>query len=196
MVHKSIGHLAHHFCRNTAVFRIHLTYNLYFSPVDGSSLRVVEGKKDNGESVLHIEQKFKSALSELLADPTFLPEGGNLGFGLLHQYPINRSTGNLANILSHLKGSDALIHRVCASMGLNVKPVIIYDADDQKVMTDRVVDLSNYKIEWLERVLCKRFDGVRIKSRGLLTKKYAPTKDDGEDSDDDRHSKFPSEEVW
>ncbi|PBK68257.1 hypothetical protein ARMSODRAFT_1085550 [Armillaria solidipes] len=54
----------------------------------------------------------KTVLEKLLADRNFLPEGGLLGFGLRHQYP--------------LKGSDANILRVCRDLSLDTNVRILY----------------------------------------------------------------------
>ena len=72
------------------------------------------------------ELNLKQVLSSLLEEETFLPEGGTIGFGLLHKYPVSKAEGSLASVLNCLKGSDAAIRRVCASLGLDLKPQVLY----------------------------------------------------------------------
>ncbi|KAF7329115.1 Fe2OG dioxygenase domain-containing protein [Mycena kentingensis (nom. inval.)] len=62
-------------------YRVTLTYNLYHAQrprVVGDGERLVPAP----------EQAFETALRALIADGTFMPEGGLLAFGLSHQYPI------------------------------------------------------------------------------------------------------------
>jgi len=66
---------------------------------------------------------FQSTLSELLADETFLPDGGLLGFDLFHEYPL-AATGSddedeLVRIAEVLKGSDAAAMQACCALGLH-----------------------------------------------------------------------------
>ncbi|KAF8956860.1 hypothetical protein BDZ97DRAFT_2079524 [Flammula alnicola] len=63
---------------------------------------------------------FKSALAALLADPEFLPMGGFIGFGLSHRYPINPATTELSTLARGLKGSDAVLQRICNDLSLEL----------------------------------------------------------------------------
>ncbi|KDQ65043.1 hypothetical protein JAAARDRAFT_75422 [Jaapia argillacea MUCL 33604] len=95
------------------------------------------------------EDAFKSAFVKLLQAREFLPAGGLLGFGLRHQYPINQEDRNtLRNIKSYLKGSDALILRICNQLALasSVQAVYAeYANGEDLVMMDQVPDLKAYQ---------------------------------------------------
>ncbi|EJD46053.1 hypothetical protein AURDEDRAFT_103079, partial [Auricularia subglabra TFB-10046 SS5] len=58
----------------TSGHRVTITYNLYF-------VKDVVSPQVKSEPLLQ-------ALKQLVADPTFMPDGGRLGFGLKHQYPV------------------------------------------------------------------------------------------------------------
>jgi hypothetical protein len=60
--------------------RVTLTYNIFFAPEKPVDIIVPTPSLS--------ELEFKAALSSLLADSSVLPDGGNLGFGLRHQYPL------------------------------------------------------------------------------------------------------------
>ncbi|EAU84549.2 hypothetical protein CC1G_00068 [Coprinopsis cinerea okayama7 len=104
-------------------YRVTLTYNLYtrkpMSPLDPSiSIRVSPE-----------EQQIQNALRTLLADETFLPDGGAFGFGLTHKYPLTNEhylsqfnwLKNFSEFEGCLKGSDSLVERACKALGLSVK---------------------------------------------------------------------------
>jgi hypothetical protein len=109
--------------------RVTLTYNLYFAknrapPSWSPSARAAP--------------ELRSALSSLLNDVTYLPEGGILGFGLRYKYPVDART-SLVKMKSLLKGADALLVRVSAQLGLETSLKAVYSHDDGVIMLDRVV---------------------------------------------------------
>ncbi|KAJ2985852.1 hypothetical protein NUW54_g10008 [Trametes sanguinea] len=73
----------HEVTRVTSGHRLSITYNLYYAyddiPMD--RLEVIQPKGANTSEV-------HGLLESLLDDPTFLPNGGILGFGLRHLYPL------------------------------------------------------------------------------------------------------------
>lgn len=69
------------------------------------------------------EQLFRSTFEDLLNNPEFLPNGGALGFGLRHEYPIKDS---LEHVYKLLKGSDAVILRTCTSLFLPARLHLLY----------------------------------------------------------------------
>ncbi|KAG5637325.1 hypothetical protein H0H81_004971 [Sphagnurus paluster] len=91
----------------TAGYRVTVTYNLFFEDKDAgnTSLPVTPVAPDDAA--------FRTALSAALANPEFLPKGGYLGFGLSFKYPVSHEKNKALNA-AVLKGSDAVIHRVCA----------------------------------------------------------------------------------
>jgi hypothetical protein len=88
--------------------RVTLTYNIYLEERSASQIK---GQRDTD---------LERALKELLGDTSFMPEGGTLGFGLRHQYPIfsKGKKVKLVDLSGALKGSDAALFRVCKQLGL------------------------------------------------------------------------------
>jgi len=105
--------------------RVTLTYNLHFDDDDG------RGPAPAGDltsepvtfpaQVEVKEQGFRTALSALLEDPEFLPDGGMLGFGLRHVYQVEGG-GGLDHVYGLLKGSDATVYRAVRTLGF--EPVL------------------------------------------------------------------------
>ncbi|PCH39654.1 hypothetical protein WOLCODRAFT_141348 [Wolfiporia cocos MD-104 SS10] len=93
--------------------RVTLTYNLYFTPDTAARRSGQIPRSDKQDTAL----AFMSAFQRLLNDPTFLPEGGKLGFNLRHEYP-GRSDMDLQTLSGNLKGADAIIEEVCAELAL------------------------------------------------------------------------------
>ncbi|KAF7361148.1 Fe2OG dioxygenase domain-containing protein [Mycena sanguinolenta] len=90
-----------------------------------------------------------SSLSALLNDMAFLPDGGILGFGLRHAYPVNSQT-QLKKLKSSLKGVDALLVYTSEELfGLKTSLKAIYnDDDDGEIMLDEIAgDLDDCNIE-------------------------------------------------
>ncbi|KAJ7165630.1 hypothetical protein C8R43DRAFT_946296 [Mycena crocata] len=87
----------------------------------------------------------KTALSGLLDDPEFLPEGGILGFGLRYRYLVDDST-RLNTMKSMLK-ADALLVRVCEQLGLDTSLQTVYSDEDGTMMVDKIAPLQGEQIE-------------------------------------------------
>jgi len=166
-------------------YRVSLTYNLYVCDTQQQCIPSVPP-----DSVMLNELKLKQALLDLLDEKTFLPEGGIIGFGLLHKYPVSKTTGSLESVLSCLKGSDAAIRRVCASLGLDLKPKVLYK-DSVLILVDNFVVLEYVEEESLETLLCED-DGFIVKSRGLKENGAGEFENDfyGDPSE------YQSQEVW
>ncbi|KZV82651.1 hypothetical protein EXIGLDRAFT_585282, partial [Exidia glandulosa HHB12029] len=84
----------------TSGHRVTLTYNLYFRTETEPCVRP---KKSDA-----LVQAFKT----LLADATFMPDGGRLGFGLKHQYPFPTNGSDpwfLDEAAESLKGMDSAL---------------------------------------------------------------------------------------
>ena len=118
-------------------YRVTLTYNLYFSTRNLADHVVASS-----------EHSFQSTLSELLSDAQFLPEGGCIGFGLRYQYPIESPgsphASDLESMLNYLKGSDAVVKKICETLSLECSLQIIYRGDEENVMVDHAVHLDRY----------------------------------------------------
>ncbi|KAF8196338.1 hypothetical protein K438DRAFT_1968053 [Mycena galopus ATCC 62051] len=129
-------------------YRITLTYNLFLS--DRTNL-VVLGQR----VVPQPERDFEDALRALLANPSFLPEGGLLAYGLAHAYPIPTSvakgSSRLAHVLQLLKGSDARIRTVSERVGLETHIKMLYDSGEKDyeplsghdVVADDIIDTEH-----------------------------------------------------
>ncbi|KIK57157.1 hypothetical protein GYMLUDRAFT_229413 [Collybiopsis luxurians FD-317 M1] len=101
--------------------RITLTYNLYFE-TNSIEHRIPSPLVSDRFTAI------KKAMMEYLADPEY-PKGTLLCFGLAHCYPISHHDDNLyelRELSSYLKGSDALIFRVCKELGLKPKLLVYY----------------------------------------------------------------------
>ncbi|XP_055334167.1 uncharacterized protein LOC129585491 [Paramacrobiotus metropolitanus] len=103
-------------------YRVTLTYNLYFGETPAPPEAMVN-------IAVNHELTFKTGLEQLLADPTFLPQGGLIGFGLQHKYPVNAQT-KLCTLMERLKGSDALVKKVCEQLSLPVQPKMLTKGKD------------------------------------------------------------------
>ena len=111
----------------TSGCRITLTYNLYFEDIIDTS-GVAWPASDRYDVV-------RNALKELVDDESAFPAEGILGFGLMHQYSINRydedngTSYNLSELPKFLKGSDALVYSVCKDLGLDVTLQALYKTE-------------------------------------------------------------------
>ncbi|EJD46041.1 hypothetical protein AURDEDRAFT_87219 [Auricularia subglabra TFB-10046 SS5] len=128
----------------TSGHRVTLTYNLYFATHDPPPPPV------KSEPLL-------SALKHLLADPTFMPDGGRLGFGLKHQYPIpadvNRQADHiLQDVAKCLKAGDRALFESLSAVGLDPRLFMVYDTGDCGVyLLDHVYKGgSHYEASWEE----------------------------------------------
>ncbi|KAK0184839.1 hypothetical protein F5146DRAFT_1228479 [Armillaria mellea] len=82
----------------TSGIRVTLTYNLYLEDKP-----TVPSLLPNTESP--IVDHVKEALERLLSASDFLPEGGMLGFGLRHQYPITVSAADIGEKVNEIYGN-------------------------------------------------------------------------------------------
>ncbi|THH19514.1 hypothetical protein EW146_g1681 [Bondarzewia mesenterica] len=131
-------------------YRVTITYNLYFEDApatapDSSSPFPVRAL------IPPSEQRFEEALAKLLNDPTFLPDGGTLGFGFEHQYPITiphpefpkkAPKNQLKPFLRVLKGNDAMVLQMFRRQGLDPFVAAIYEVDHFQFMCDKIIDLG------------------------------------------------------
>ena len=125
-------------------YRVTITYNLHF--IDEGTERSPKAAKTYSS----YESDVTSALRSLLADITFLPNGGRLGFGLNYEYPIKLEPDemhffnkeNPVDFISrNLKGTDAVLMKVCKDLKLNARIYIHYDDDNgNEVIIPEVVD--------------------------------------------------------
>ncbi|EIW85781.1 hypothetical protein CONPUDRAFT_40613, partial [Coniophora puteana RWD-64-598 SS2] len=100
--------------------RITLTYNLYFDDTEGES-----AARPASTTVAFHEAGLKRAIQAVIDDPSILPLGGYLGFGLRHQYPVKEGMGT-DEFNNKLKGVDAALKRACSDLGLEWRLAILY----------------------------------------------------------------------
>lgn len=111
-----------------------MTYNLYFASLEDAAEPALSASK-----TLH-ETKFREVLQRLLDDPTFLPEGGSIGFGLRYQYPVEKRKEqnpllpykSLSVAQQCLKGSDAVIMAVARELTLAASLRVLYQPDERE----------------------------------------------------------------
>lgn len=171
-------------------YRVTITYNLY---------RVKEDTAQGNTSVpLALsyptnEGSFRETLRELLEDPSFLPEGGNLMFALRHQYPLSkvpmsRARGRgarkaLQEVATRLKATDALVFKVMRELSLDASLKIVYEDRGsiyyglRYVMCDRAFELESVgeEDEPLWRYLARAVGGVLLnpfKQNGRLDEAF------------------------
>ncbi|KAF7288949.1 Fe2OG dioxygenase domain-containing protein [Mycena indigotica] len=132
----------------TSGYRVTLTYNLFL--LDAPTSRLVPGRQASAA-----ETACEAALRALMADATFLPAGGLLGFGLQHQYPVPRTPSDpasLEHVTTVLKGADARMQSAAARVGLESVIQLIYrsleyyargrDRGGNQVVLGEVIDLE------------------------------------------------------
>jgi len=143
--------------------RVTVTYNLYLA---GPTLNkqvpsVVPDLRDISN--------LQSTLQRLLKSPEFLPDGGTLGFGLAHQYPVTFKT-ELKSMIEYLKGEDARVYRACTELQLKPSLRMVYD-DDELDWNDVRVSTRPRGIMLRQIVEQPRYDHTDISYREYLIKK-------------------------
>ncbi|KAF8894724.1 hypothetical protein BD779DRAFT_1609373 [Infundibulicybe gibba] len=130
-------------------------YVAFYSDVEHEVTTVDVGSPPLPASVVPVvpdDSRLKSAISDLLNDPNFLPKGGFLGFGCIRQNP--------QEMKDSLKGCDAVIKNVCEQLSLTVSLGAIYELEGKrldrnyhsppprvKVMLDQVPNLAEWHVD-------------------------------------------------
>ena len=145
--------------------RVTLTYNLYH----GDRRTLAPSARLEVRSPLNaVTYEVKDALDALLRDPTFLPEGGTLGFGLNHSYAFPSTCGDaqwdpFKGLSRWLKGSDAALYQAWTALGLEPKFRLVSEHD---IVLDHMVNLVGWgMVDIVEETLIRRHNGVGMKSR-------------------------------
>lgn len=104
----------------TSGYRVTVTYNLYFADAPPAGVRPFS----------HVQEvALSKVFQDLLKDPTVLPEGGSLGFGSKHEYAVNKlldRARGLRRLQDSLKGSDAILAKVCSQLQLPFNLKVLY----------------------------------------------------------------------
>jgi hypothetical protein len=135
------GDVEHEVAPVTSGHRITLTYNLYFDiggaafENDAVSEHLIPPQPPNQEG-------FREAFKALLGNPEFMADGGTLGFGLRHVYPIKASLKHVYNVL---KGSDAVVYQSMRALGCEPVLYVYYGEDKyydvpRGAMVDRLIE--------------------------------------------------------
>ncbi|KAI0786685.1 hypothetical protein C8Q75DRAFT_734628 [Abortiporus biennis] len=104
--------IEHEVLEVTSGYHITITYNLYLTTSQTAS-----------RLSIFSTSALKTSLQELLNDPSFLPNGGHIGFSLSQEYPVNLKTA-LSSILENLKGNDDAIVKAYHDLLLEVLEII------------------------------------------------------------------------
>lgn len=149
------GDVIHEVTPVTAGYRVTLTYNLYLNDIAST----VSPSCDAQRSAL------QTALTEVIDNPAYLPEGGYIGFALRHEYALDASQKYAASAIKpFLKGSDAILAALSESLGLEISIWVAYEArwDDGLILCDSKVEMPDYELQdgW-ESVLLRDHGGMR-----------------------------------
>ena len=136
------GDVEHEVLPIEAGYRVTVTYNLYFT----SGPDPVHSTTTTSRHTNLRYHQLRSAFEGVIADPTILPSGGYLGFGLRRKYGLSRRT-DLSVLSNNLKGDDALLWQVCHDMSLAVSLQVFYRAENNYWKAD---DLLIDKIPQLQ----------------------------------------------
>ena len=152
--------LEHEVLKVTSGRRVTVTYNLYL--VDPTPNLRAPFVTPSSEGVSNLQ----ATLQGLLNNPEFLPDGGTLGLGLAHLYPVSLRT-NLKKMVTRLKGADAEAYRACRELGLDPSLQVIYDDDDSDfgIMLDTITEAYyDPSYETYQGALVEHFGGVPVNS--------------------------------
>lgn len=151
--------IEHEVLKVTGGRRVTVTYNLYL--VDPTSKVGARVGIPNFKGVSNLQ----ATLQGLLKSPEFLSEGGTLGFGLTHLYPVTSET-NLQEMTSYLKGADAHVYQACRELQLQPSLQVIYGDNEGDretgIMLDRIAQVriattkprATRALWWRNRVVC------------------------------------------
>jgi hypothetical protein len=144
--------------------RVTLTYNLYL--VDPTPGKQVPSIIPNLRDISNLQ----STLEHLLKSPEFLPDGGILGFGLAHLYPVTFKS-KLREVTKYLKGEDAHVYRACRELQLDPSLRMVYD--DDRLDWDGIRTASRPRGIMLARMVEQpKYDYMDVSYREQLIKKY------------------------
>ena len=115
--------IEHEVIKVSSGHRVTVTYNLYL--VDPTPSERIPSIVPNLRDISNLG----SALQDLLKSSEFLPDGGTLGFGLAHLYPVTFKT-KLEDMTKYLKGEDAHVYRTCRELQLHPSLRMVYDDDE------------------------------------------------------------------
>ncbi|KAI0300615.1 hypothetical protein B0F90DRAFT_1925707 [Multifurca ochricompacta] len=135
------GDIEHEVAPVISGHRVTLTYNLYFDDFGTAKDSTSEG---SSYPLLAVNDRaFRMTLEGLLENPEFLADGGTLGFGLRHIYPVEDSE-DLKHIYGLLKGIDATVYQSLRALGFEPVLYLYYEVeriDPEAAIIDKVTEL-------------------------------------------------------
>jgi hypothetical protein len=156
---SSIGYVAffsdveHEVAPVVSGHRVTLTYNLYFDDIiDTVSSPDVDTEKVSLPQITN-EHSFHEMFQTLLENPEFLTDGGTLGFGLRHVYPIESpkrwNAKPLEPVYGALKGCDAIIYQAIHVLGFQPVLYMYYEWETpngflEAAVIDEAIDFSRH----------------------------------------------------
>ena len=151
--------LEHEVLKVTSGRRVTVTYNLYVvDPAPDLEAPLVVPSSEGAPNL-------QATLQGLLKDPEFLPDGGTLGFGLAHLYPVDFEM-ELEEMMTYLKGADADVYRACQELRLKSSLKVIFEDTwdpDFGIMFDKATQAYyDPASETYEGALVKDFGGVPV----------------------------------
>jgi hypothetical protein len=157
----------------TSGHRLTLTYNLYFDddggPVfenDAVSEHLIPPQPPN-------QEEFRETFKALLGNPEFMADGGTLGFGLRHIYPIKDSLKHVYNVL---KGSDAVVYQSMRALGFEPVLYVYYENEDededndppQGVIVDKPMDFEQLFDDQTVLGILQEEGGIPVREDGMV----------------------------
>ena len=141
-------------------YRVSLSYNIYTHGLVCERNEILRAT--------NLEDSIVAALKAALADQDFLPEGGALGFGLIHEYPLEtgkkcHSESKTRRVFNALAGMDAIIRDACVSVGLQTSVRFLFEDGDKKFVLHSEDDFPHdCRIDIEEGVLFQVRDPIVI----------------------------------
>ncbi|KAH9953972.1 hypothetical protein BC827DRAFT_1272992 [Russula dissimulans] len=142
------GNVPHGVTQVKSGYCVTLTYELFF--YDLETVRRNDLAAEGRLSVGVNERDFREKFEELVESPEFLPDGGTLGFGLRHAYPIK---DNIEHVYGLLKGSDAVVYRGARALGFEPLLYVLYEWKPPNMdcneggLLERLIDFPDYDSE-------------------------------------------------
>ncbi|KAH9923769.1 uncharacterized protein BXZ73DRAFT_79453 [Epithele typhae] len=154
-----------------------LAYVAFFSDVEHEVAPVLSGHRVTPQGVtvdapvLANPNAIADSFDALLADRTFMPNGGIIGFGLRHKYPFPRAwkavkgaPDPLESLRGWLKGGDAALKLAVEGVGLEPRLRYVVFGSERKILLQKMVvtPTEGVEEESLEEQLMWRQNGGKL----------------------------------
>ncbi|KAF4567365.1 hypothetical protein EYR40_006364 [Pleurotus pulmonarius] len=156
------GDIEHEVLPVESGYRITLTYNLFFKKA-----RIPRAPShDIASHPLRVE------LEKALKEPTFLADGGFIGWGLQYDYPVQsrpiegrrRRKNHLDAVAENLKGEDAIVAQICEELKLTAKTYVIFETEENQpdIILRHIPNLSDVPNEETYSHLADLPDAIEV----------------------------------